>query len=248
MKRVSLVLMLGAVWLGTGSGPVAGQAARPLPNDLKWMTRSIEYAAVCLQTYRAAWQAVKQAAARETRPWVVVLDVDETVLDNSPYALERVAVDSGFTVASWAKWVLRKEAKPIPGAKAFLDSVRTLGPNGHLAFITNRMYERQAATIENMKAYGLFREGDIMLTRRDRSDTKEKRRQCLRQGTGRCAGYGPLTILALIGDNIRDFFEVYGADKARAYREEVLPDDPHWGRSFFMIPNPNYGSWQRDYR
>ncbi len=230
------------------ASPLSAQKAKPLPNDLKWMTQSIEYAAVCVQTYRAAWRAVKASAAKESRNWVVVLDVDETVLDNSPYALERTALDSGFTMASWAKWVLRKEAGLVPGAKAFIDSVRTLGPKAHIAYITNRRYEREAATIENLQKYGLFQEDDIMLTRKGPEDTKEKRRECLRRGTGRCSKHGPLVILALIGDNIRDFFEVYGMEKARIYREQLLPKDKNWGTRFFMIPNPNYGSWQRDYR
>ncbi len=227
---------------------ICPQQAQDLPNDIKWVTQSVEYAALCVQTYRAGWWAVKEAAQQQTEDWAVVLDVDETVLDNSQYAVERAAVDSGYTEQSWAEWVFRKEATLIPGAKAFIDSVRTLGPKAHVAYITNRKFEHEQATIENLQKYGLFKEDDIMLTRKGPEDTKEKRRQCVREGTGRCEKHGPLKIIALFGDNIHDFFPVYSMTRARVYREETLPADPHWGREYFMLPNPTYGSWERDYQ
>ncbi|MFQ5603573.1 MAG: HAD family acid phosphatase [bacterium] len=219
-----------------------------LRNDIKWVTSSVEYAALCTQTYRSAWQAVQQAAQTQTNNWVVVLDVDETVLDNSQYAVERTKIDSGFTPQSWAEWVFRKEAMLVPGAKEFIDGVRSLGPNAHIAYITNRNFEHEQATIENLQKYGLFKPGDTMLTRKNRQDKKSDRRRCLEAGTGRCKKNGPLVIVALLGDNIRDFMEVVGAEKAKKYRTKELPGDERWGTKFFMLPNPTYGSWERDYR
>jgi 5'-nucleotidase (lipoprotein e(P4) family) len=219
-----------------------------LPRDIQWVSKSVEYAAVCVQTYRSAWRAVKEAAQFETRDWVVVLDVDETVLDNSQYAVERAEVDSGYTPESWAKWVFRKEASPIPGVKAFIDSVRTLGPRAHVAYITNRLFEHEKPTIENLRRFGLFKEGDIMLTKKGPGDTKEDRRRCLQNGTGRCKEHGPFVILALLGDNIRDFVPVRGLEQAKRLREKQIPEDPNWGVKYFMLPNPTYGAWERDYR
>lgn len=219
-----------------------------LPRDLQWVTKSVEYAALCTQTYRNAWRAVKEAAKTETRNWVVVLDVDETVLDNAKYALERVTVDSGYTPESWAKWVLRKEAALIPGARAFIDDVRTLGPHAHIAYITNRLFEHEQPTIENLQQFGLFKEGDIILTKKAPEDTKERRRQCLESGSGRCEKYGPLLILALLGDNIHDFMPVRGLEQAKMLREKKVPQDPNWGVKYFMLPNPTYGPWERGYR
>ncbi len=217
-------------------------------NDIKWIRSSVEYAASCIQIYRNALEAVREAAKSERVKWVVVLDVDETVLDNSQYQAERAAVDSAYTTQSWAKWVLRKEAKLVPGAKMFIDRVRTLGPNAHIAYVTNRNFEQEAETIENLEQFDLFKRGDIILTRKDREDTKVERRRCLEKGTDRCAAAGPLKILALLGDNIRDFMSMRGLDKANNYRTQDLPSDPNWGRRYFMLPNPSYGAWERDYR
>lgn len=224
------------------------QANKRLPNDIKWVHVSVEYAASCLQTYRAAWPVVKAAAEKETRDWAVVFDVDETVLDNAQYAVERVSVDSGYTYQSWVEWVKREEAPLIPGAKAFIDSVRALGPRAHIAFITNRNFEpEEKPTINNLRRLGVFKDGDIMLTERGPEDSKEKRRTCLETGTGRCQQSGPLVILALFGDNIRDFIPMRGMDKASEYRGKIY-QDPNWGKKYFVLPNPTYGSWVRDYR
>jgi len=223
------------------------QRPRRLPNDIKWVTQSIEFSALCTQVYRNAWDVVKVAAQNQTGNWVVVFDIDETVLDNSGYALERAAVDSGFTEASWAKWVFRKEATPIPGAKAFIDSVRTL-PRVHVAYITDRLFAHEQATIENLQKAGLFKASDIMLTKISKEDQKQDRRNCLEGGTGRCEASGPLVILALFGDNIRDFIPMRGKETAEIYRAVTLAEDGRWGKKFFILPNPTYGSWEREYQ
>ncbi|HEX9654137.1 MAG TPA: HAD family acid phosphatase [bacterium] len=218
-----------------------------VPHELKWVTQSIEYSALCSQVYRTAWEVVKASAKNEGSEWVVVFDVDETVLDNSRYAVELAAIDSSYSEASWAKWVVRKEATPIPGAKAFIDSLRTL-PRVHVAYITDRLFAHEQATIENLQKHGLFKDGDIMLTKTSREDQKEDRRRCLESGTDRCDRFNPLVILALFGDNIRDFMPMRGKDTAEIYRTVTLTNDARWGKQFFILPNPTYGSWEREYQ
>lgn len=248
LQRTGLFLLFIVVcFLGCEEGTWAQEQPK-LRKDIEWVSKSIEYAALCKQVYSMAWPVVKQKAQTMTRNWVVVLDVDETVLNNVQYAIERTQIDSGFTRQSWTKWVRRQEAPPIPGVKAFLDSVRTLGERAHVAFITNRMMYNEEATIKNLKKYDLFRDGDIMLTRRDRGDSKARRRGSLESGNGRCAKFGPLKIIALFGDNIRDFMPVRGWENSRNYLTEKLPHDALWGTKYFMLPNPTYGPWEREYR
>lgn len=245
--KIAAVLLIITIGCAHHSVSQSTPPPRRLPNDIRWITQSIEFAALCTQVYRTAWQVVKAAAQNQTRNWVVVFDVDETVLDNSRYALERAAIDSGFTEASWEKWVFRKEAAPIPGAKAFIDSLRTL-PRAHIAFITDRLFAHEQPTIENLQKHGLFKDGDIMLTKTSREDQKEDRRRCLENGAGRCEKSGPLVILALFGDNIRDFIPMRGKENAEIYRSVTLSEDARWGQTFFMLPNPTYGAWEREYQ
>ena len=224
------------------------QGTEELPDDVKWAKSSIEYAAVCLQTYRMAWPIVKAAAEKQTKNWVVVFDVDETVLDNVQYAVERTSKGLGYTRESWVEWVEREAAPLIPGAKAFIDSVRSLGSMAHVAFITNRDTDpEERPTINNLREVGLFKVGDTMLTEMSKEDTKEIRRECLEIGTDRCESTGPLVILALFGDNVRDFIPIWGSEKGANYRENIA-DDPNWGTKYFVLPNSTYGSWVNDYK
>ncbi len=224
------------------------QGSQDRQRGLQWVTSSIEYAAACEQTFRLAWPVVKKRALAQTENWVVVFDVDETVLNNSQYEVEREEIGQGFTRETWSEWVRREEATPVAGAKWFVDSLRTLGARAHVAFLTNRRFENEAATVANLKKTGLFKDGDPVLTKKGDDDLKADRRDCLQSGTGRCEETGPLVLLALFGDNIRDFMTMRGKDNADAYLSDQLSGDLNWGSRYFMLPNPLYGSWQRDYQ
>lgn len=242
--RVAVLGLLLLTGLQTQHG--LAQDNKAVPNDLAYMTKSVEYAALCVQIYRTAWPKVKRAGLAEKRNWVVVLDVDETVLNNQNYALELYEKNVGHNNELWTAWVKRAEAPPIPGVQAFLDSIRTLGPLAHVAFITDRSIQVEKETVANLKEFGLWKEGDTILTKASRDDEKEARRRSLETGTGRCEKNGPLVIVALFGDNIRDFVPMEGLDAAGKYKDS-LNQDPNWGTRYFMLPNPNYGSWVRNY-
>ena len=115
----------------------AAPAEKPPSQAIRWTRDSAEHRALFLQVYRSATAHVEQEAAR--RPgggWAVVLDADETVIDNSLYQVERERVGLPFDGPSWHAWTKRREALPLPGAKAFLARVHELG--GRIAIVTNR--------------------------------------------------------------------------------------------------------------
>ncbi|OIO10238.1 MAG: hypothetical protein AUJ52_04695 [Elusimicrobia bacterium CG1_02_63_36] len=216
--------------------------------EVQWVTDSVEYAAICAQTFRGAFAAVKGAVAEEKGPWAVVLDLDETVLDNSTYQIERYAQGLGYTPDSWGKWVEREEAVLVPGAREFLDKVKAL-PGGKIVYITDRKAERDAHTIANLKKFGLYDgKTHLLLARKDKPDNKEIRRACVVSGKERCEGIGPRRIVALIGDSVRDMIELHGTENAAKARAEAAADDSPWGVLYFQLPNPMYGSWERGYK
>lgn len=219
-----------------------------LPKDIAWVTTSVEYAALCRQVYRQAWEAVERAAAATKGDFAVVLDLDETVLDNSTYQKEMAAAGKGFSYETWNAWLEREEAGAVPGAKRFLDRVRGLGSRARLVYITNRGAEYDKNTVANMKKLGLWGEADLLLARQDREDKKPVRRACVTEGSGRCKKNGPMPIVALLGDNVNDFYEVKGADAAKALRAGKLAAETEWGTRYFVLPNPMYGAWERDYK
>lgn len=133
---------------------------------------------------------------------------------------------------------------PVPGVKAFIDSVRSLGPHAHVAYITNRNAPLEDATRANLKAAGLWQEGDVLLCQQSHEDTKEIRRSELSSGTGRCAGRGEKQIIALIGDQIGDVEAYPERDEATghpSWNEQLRSyylDLEKWGTHYFILPNP----------
>ena len=215
--------------------PAAAAASEPAADPilaLRWVRDSAEYEAAVRQVYLLAQAQVERAApGRAAGSWGVVLDADETVISNLKYQEERTALGKGYTSDSGTAWVTRKEATALPGAAAFLQRVRALG--GRIAIVTNRRAAVCGDTEANLKAVGLIY--DAILCRTDEED-KNPRFQSVAKGTG---GQPPMDVVAFVGDNIRDFPALSQAIKgsgAEAFAK--------FGTTFFVVPNPLYGSWE----
>jgi 5'-nucleotidase (lipoprotein e(P4) family) len=196
-----------------------------LPNDIRWVRQSGEYKELCKQVFQQAWYQVKKQADLGGK-LAVVVDLDETILDNSLYQVDRWGKGLGFTQESWSEWVNQKEAGLVPGAKVFLDKARNIGVT--VVFMSNRMHHNLQPTIENLKGLRVWQKEDLFLLRENKQDTKEIRRKEVLEGTGRMKKVGPLKVLAYLGDQIGDFPNKSG---------EVF------GVSQFLLPNPTYGKW-----
>ena len=222
------------------TAPAAAPAPGPLraPEAIRWSRDSAEHRALFLQIYRAATAHVeREAAARAGGSWAVVLDADETVLDNSLYQLERAKAGRPFDRESWGAWCARREAVPLPGASAFLARVRAIG--GRIAIVTNRTETECPDTEAVFRAHGLAY--DAMLCRPDAGPSdKNLRFEAVARGT---AGLPPLHVVAFVGDNVQDF-----PDLGQAIREKGDEAFASFGERFFVLPNPMYGSWERNYQ
>jgi len=213
----------------------ASAAVPALPNDIRWVQRSAEYHAAIIQAYRLATMRVEQqGATRASGSWAVVLDADETVISNLQYQIERIGL--GYSGESWAAWVHRKEATPLPGAAVFLNRVRQLG--GRIAIVTNRLESECEDTIAVFEARSL--PFDAMLCRADKAPSdKNPRFEAVAAGKTPAAS-APLTVVAFVGDNILDF-----PAASQALREKGEAAFADFGVRYFMLPNPMYGSWER---
>jgi 5'-nucleotidase (lipoprotein e(P4) family) len=211
---------------------------KPLANDIRWTRDSAEHQALFLQVYGAATAHVQQEAAR--RPggsWAVVLDADETVIDNSLYQVERERAGLPFDGPSWRAWTERREAVPLPGARAFLARVRELG--GRIAIVTNRTLSECPDTEAVFRAHALV--FDVILCKPDAGPSdKNPRFEAVARGTTP-AGLPPLEIVAFVGDNIQDFPAL-----SQAIRKQGDEAFAAFGTRFFALPNPMYGSWERN--
>jgi 5'-nucleotidase (lipoprotein e(P4) family) len=243
-RRTAFAVLLAAHVLGAcrsaapaprASVPAASPAPTPapaIPDATHWVRTSAEYRALALQTYRAATRALEErVAGRLPGTWGVILDADETVLDNSQYQKEQGG--RPFDAASWTAWVARREAGAVPGAKAFVSRVRELG--GRIAIVTNRTLAECPDTEANFRALDL--PWDLMLCKGEVSAKEPRFEQVAKGGVGGSA----LEVLLFVGDNIQDF-----PGQRQSLRDG--PDDAFsdFGRRYFVVPNPMYGSWERN--
>jgi len=250
-RRIRLVCGMALTW------PLLACQAPPRTNEnlnaVLWTQTSVEFRASAHQAYTAArhalgealadatWSASleqQQAGGYEGLPPAVVLDVDETVLDNSPYQAALVRDDAAFTPESWNAWVDQARARPVPGALEFTRQAAEQGVA--VVYVTNREHSLEAATRRNLQTEGfpLAQEAqyDALLMKNEQDDWGSDK------GSRRRVVAERFRILLLLGDNLGDFLsDVRGTLQERDQR--AGPHAAYWGSRWIVLPNPQYGSW-----
>jgi 5'-nucleotidase (lipoprotein e(P4) family) len=204
---------------------------------LKWYRRSAERRALTAQGYAIAVDKLQaKVSAGITGAWGVVLDIDETTLNNSTYQQERMDLGLGYSPASWTEWVNRKAATPIDGVLDFVHGVKQLG--GKVVFVSNRVAATECAqTEENLTSAGLSY--DAILCKTDTSD-KNPRFMAVANGTAK-PGLPALDVILYVGDNILDFPML-----SQDLRKQPTSAFAKFGQDFILIPNSMYGSWEKN--
>jgi 5'-nucleotidase (lipoprotein e(P4) family) len=210
--------------------PSADASAR----DVQWSRVSAEHDAIFIETYRAAANRLESlAAGRAQGSWGVILDADETVLDNSDYELGRVPFGGSFDANAWDAWVAAARAPALPGAVAFTSRVHQLG--GKVVIVSNRSDKGCPATRANLQQVSI--KADLVVCKTDKDD-KNPRFDAVQNGTA-SPGFPAIAVLEWVGDNIQDFPHL-----SQTVRSEPETAFAKFGDTFFALPNPMYGSWQ----
>jgi 5'-nucleotidase (lipoprotein e(P4) family) len=221
-------------------------------NAVIWMQTALEYEASALQAYRLAqlqldaaladpsWTAaIEQTGDASKLPPAVILDVDETVLDNSYYQARMVRDNTAYAAATWDPWVQEARATAIPGAREFTEYAVRKGVT--VFYVTNRAANLEEATRKNLAAEQFPLAGglDTILARGERPEWSASAKGPRRAHVAR-----EYRILLLVGDDLGDFVvEAVGTPQER--RAHTQPYENWWGRRWIMLPNPTYGSWER---
>lgn len=200
-----------------------------------WYQTSGEARALYLQGYNVATQRLKEyLKTPHTKPYSIVLDLDETVLDNSPYQAENITLGRGYDSKSWDEWVNMKKAKAVPGAKEFLQFADKNGIK--IYYISDRTESQLEATIENLRAEGIPVQANdsVLLKNKDDKSGKVNRREYVKNHT---------QLIMLFGDNLSDFdlFSSKSIDERNAKVEELSKE---FGDRFIIFPNPLYGAFE----
>ena len=264
-----LALVLGPACKRTSptpqaAAPAAAGAQTPAPstaddnlNAVVWMQTSAEYKAVSETVYRAAadrlddaiaeknWDALvpgerDNAGKTAALPPAVIMDVDETVLDNSPYQARLVKNGKEYDEVTWDQWVSEKKAKPLPGVVDFAKAAAAKGVT--LLYLSNRAEHLQAATLENLRAVGLpVKDESVFLglgTFVKDCEQNGSEKNCRRRLAGQ-----QYRVLMQFGDQLGDFAEIVA--NTPEGRATLLAEYDDWfGERWWMLPNPTYGSWE----
>lgn len=240
MRYVSILLLIWMTACKTAP-PVTSQAtpaaASPWTSGpawaALWQQRAGEYRALCLQAYRSAGARVEEMRHQQTlRPRAIVTDIDETVLDNSPYSASVALAGKNWSQASWEAWTKKAAADPVPGAVAFFKFAAESGFT--IYYITNRLESEREATLKNLQRWGFpDADNDHLLLSSGNSD-KEPRRQEVAQ---------KFEIAMLVGDNLNDFSDIFYRLPSDARNAKVEEIEQGLGSRYIMIPNAMYGDW-----
>jgi 5'-nucleotidase (lipoprotein e(P4) family) len=217
------------------SGPAAPGT---VPNHIRWMQVSAEYTAIAVQTYRLATARVEaDSRGRAEGSWGVVLDADDTIINNLEYQSGLFRDGVVHTPERFTAFVRRFASTPVPGAARFLSRVRALG--GRIAIVTNRLAAECDDTAEMLRRLSLV--NDAVICRPEGASSgadKTPRYRAIAAGQT-AASRTPIDVLVYVGDNIMDF-----PDGRQAMREQGEAGFPEVGIRWFVLPNPMYGSWQ----
>lgn len=261
MFRPTVLLVCAALLASCAGAPhspppsVISPPADDNLNAVAWTQTAIEHDLIYLQTYRDAqarllpalhdekWDALSQsdrvAASNELAP-AVILDIDETVLDNSPYQARVIKSGGEFNEADWAAWCREARARALPGAVAFTQFAASHGIA--VIYLSNRAKDLDAVTIDNLRRVGFPVSGpDAFLglgTVVPGCEQSGSDKGCRRQQVSR-----HYRVLMQFGDQLGDFLDVPVG--SRAGRDKAVERYLPWiGTRWFVLPNPTYGSWE----
>lgn len=193
-----------------------------------------EYRALCYQAFNLGKLLLDKDLADKSidKHRVIVLDVDETVLDNSPFQAKCIIEGTSYPL-NWDEWCKLSRAKALPGALDFLAYAKANGLS--IYYITNRKAHLRDATIKNLKELGFPDADEDHVIMRTTVDTKEPRRQELLTKNH---------ISLLFGDNLNDFSDIF--EKKSPDVRNALVDDASklFGQRYIVLPNAMYGDWE----
>ena len=211
---------------------------------------SAEYEASNIQTYVNAksaldralndvtWTAaLEQKDNFENKPPAIILDIDETVLNNVPFQARSI-MDGQSYPTGWLDWMLEESSDAVAGVSDFLEYSQSKGVK--IFYVTNRIAVAEDATRNNLKKLGLplDTDRDVLLMKNENGWTSDKvsRRKLVAKD---------YRILLLIGDQLGDFLPLDETTLELDARKELADTYKHmWGSKWFMITNPMYGRWE----
>ena len=195
--------------------------------------KAAEYRALCFQAYNIARLRLDEYKAVTNKPKAIITDIDETLLDNSPYEAHRVLQGKDYDAASWFEWTAKASADTLPGSASFLKYAASKGVT--IFYITNRDEKERANTIQNLKQFNLPNADELHYMPKQNTSSKEARRQAV---------FNAYEIVLLLGDNLADFSALFDKKTVDERLRNTNFSAADFGNRFIVLPNPVYGDWE----
>ncbi len=233
--KTSLLVLLSVLLFSCTQAPQQKPVVRPADNGLLMATLynyyAAEYQALCYQAFNVGKERLAQLKSRypHKNNMAVVVDIDETVLNNSPYQALTIEKNSHFPQC-WDTWCQQAAAQPVPGAVSFLRYADSLG--FQVFYVTNRSEKLKVPTAKNLKMAGFPQVEDAHLLMKTTTSNKEPRRQEIEKN---------FDIVLLAGDNLGDFY--VASENYPARNQKVKAIRKQFGKKYLVLPNPMYGAW-----
>lgn len=193
-----------------------------------------EYQALCAQAFNiATLQLDRILEEKHEKPLAIVTDIDETFLDNSPYAVRMAREGKSYSQETWTEWTSKGEAIPLLGSQEFFKYAASKGIEVY--YITNRNQNDKPGTMKNLVKYDYPFADDAHVIVRTAESSKETRRQKLSETH---------EIVMLLGDNLSDFSTLFDKKTPSERLENVKNNRELFGKKFIVLPNTGYGDWE----
>lgn len=204
-------------------------------NALLWLQKSAEARALFYQAFNLGDMILDKALADKSykKKPAVVVDIDETILENGPY-LALLALEGTDDYPFWDEWTDVADAAATPGSVEFLNGVAKKGVD--IFYVSNRYLENVPGTLKNLKKLGFpqVEESHLLFMDRNGSSTKEPRRQKVSQTHD---------IVLLMGDNLIDLSQAFEMPTSEERNKKVDELKDQFGKRLVILPNPTYGFW-----
>ncbi len=205
-----------------------------------WFQKSAEAHAAYIQTYNFAKTVLdnklKKAKFKfaKKKPKAIITDIDETVLNNSPYNARLIANGTRYSPETWTEWVNEKKAKALPGAVDFMRYAKEKGVE--VFYVSNRSVKNLKPTLENLKNTGFPYADEKHILLKDKTSDKTARRNAVLKD---------YDVIMYLGDNLRDFDENFKYAENMNRNDSVEAHKDLFGSKYIVFPNPMYGEWEK---
>ena len=196
-----------------------------------WMQTSAEYRASVYQVYNfAKSRFLEEKGKKHKKKLAVIVDIDETVLDNIYTQAEYINEGKNYSPKAWDEWVSAKKASAMPGAVEFVNFIYENG--GEVFYITNRKEAERKRTLENLLKEQFIADNRHLIMKTSESSKESRRNQIEKE----------YQIAAYLGDDLNDFIDAGVTAEERRKKVDELHSE--FGKKYFIIPNPVYGSFE----